>query len=450
MLVRLLCLCFVLLATAAVVADPAPAQEFSLENGLRVIVQEDHRAPVAVVQIWYQVGGSDELDGATGVSHALEHMMFKRTKHLATGEFSRRIAARGGRENAFTTADYTTYFQQWAASDVAQSFALEAERMQYLELDPAEFANELKVIREERRLRTDDDAQALALEAVQAHTWQTSPYRQPVIGWAADIEQMRLAALSRWYRRYYTPNNAVLIVVGDVVPSAIRDLAQQHFGAIPARARPAAKVRPEVAQRGLKRLTIADPKLRLPRLIMNYKVPGLTQVGHGDAAPEAWEIYALEMLAATLDGGASARFARELVRGRELALAAGASYSSISRLPDLFSFDGVPRDGVTLEQLEAAIKAQIAAIQKAPPAAAELTRIKTGVVSDNVFQQDSLFSQAMTIGALAVSGLDWRLKDRYVANIQAVTPAQVQAVARKYFKDEVATVAYLVPEKVRD
>lgn len=434
-----------MIAHGALAAAPATT-EFSFDNGLRLIVQEDHRAPVAVVQVWYRVGGADELDGATGVSHALEHMMFKRTRHLGTGEFSRRIAARGGRENAFTTTDYTTYFQQWAATEVGQSFELEAERMQNLELDPAEFANELKVIREERRLRTEDDAQAQAMETVLAYTWQTSPYRQPVIGWAADIEQLQLAELKTWYERFYTPNNALVVVVGDVEPAAVRDLAERHFGVIPARPTPARKNRPELAQSGPKRLTIRNPELRLPRVILNYKVPGLTQIGSGSPALEAWEIYALEVLAATLDGGSSARFARELVRGQELALGAGATYSSTSRLPDLFTFDAVPREGVTLERLEAGLRAQLDALKETPPTDAELARIKTAVVADNVFQQDSLFSQAMVIGSLAINGLDWRLKDRYVANIQAVTAAQVQAVARKYFTDTCATIAYLLPE----
>jgi len=221
-----------------------------------VIVQEDHRADVAVVQIWYKVGASFEQDGATGVSHALEHMMFKRTKNLASGEFSRLVAARGGRENAFTTADYTTYFQQWSADNIELSFKLEADRMQNLLLDPEEFKNELKVIHEERRLRTEDNAQSVAIETVLAHTWQTSPYRQPVIGWAADIDQMQLAELADWYHRYYTPNNAILVVVGNVQIAAIKKLAEQYFSAIPRRELPPQKVRPEVAQHGEMRLQI--------------------------------------------------------------------------------------------------------------------------------------------------------------------------------------------------
>ncbi len=426
------------------------AEEFSLHNGLRVIVQVDHRAPVVVVQVWYKVGGSYELDGATGVSHALEHMMFKRTRHLVTGEYSKRIAASGGQENAFTTADYTTYYEERAAGDVDQALALEAERMQSLELDPVEFANEIKVIREERRLRTEDNAQAMAMEAIQAHTWQTSPYRQPVIGWSADIAQMKLTELRRWYKRYYAPNNAILVVVGDVTVAAIKEMAQTHFGAMPAHKPVVLKTRPEVVQSGLKRLTITSPKLRLPRLVMNYKVPGLTQVGKADPPVAAWEIYALYVLAATLDGGASARFERELVRGQEIALGANATYTGAARLPDLFTLEGEPREGISLEQLEAALKAQLEAVQNTPPTAKELARIKTGVVADAVYQQDSLFGQAMRIGGLAVIGLDWHLEEQYVANIQAVTSAQVQAVARKYFKDDSATIAYLTPGKAHE
>ncbi len=427
------------------VASATAVHDFTLDNGLRVLVQEDHRAPVVVVQVWYKVGGSYEQDGATGVSHALEHMMFKRTKNLKTGEFSRRIAAAGGRENAFTTADFTTYFQQRSAAQVEESFALEAERMQHLVLDPAEFANELKVIHEERRLRTDEDPQALAMETVLAHTWQTSPYRQPVIGWAADIDHMQRDELLAWYARYYVPNNAFLVVVGDVDPGVIKKLADKHFGTIPARPVPPLKPRPEVAQSGVKRLVIKNPKLRIPMLVMHYKVPGYTQVGGGSPVTEAWEIYALEVLAAALDGSASARFARELVRGG-IALSAGASYSGASRLTDLFSLDGVPREGVDLAQLEAALKAQLDAIKAKPPTEDELARIKTAVVAAAVYQRDSLFSQAMLIGSLVAVGIDWHEKDAYVERIQAVTPVQVQAVARKYFSEDGLTVAYLQPE----
>ncbi len=441
-----------LLAIGAVPASPAAAaartQEYLLDNGLKLVVQEDHRAPVAVVQIWYRVGASYEQDGATGVSHALEHMMFKRTKHLASGEFSRLIAARGGRENAFTSRDYTAYFQQWSKDDVAESFRLEAERMQHLELDAQEFATEKKVIAEERRLRTDDDPQALAAEVANAVAWQTSPYRQPVIGWAADIESMQLPDLRAWYQRWYTPSNATLVVVGDVEPAAVKALAERHFGAVPKRAVEAPRPRPEVEQRGEKRVIVRNDKVRLPYLMLAYKAPTMTQVGAAgpDGKPvEAWEIYALDVLASVLDGGASARFTRELVRGRELAADIGAYYQSVSRLPELFSIDATPRDGKTLDELEAAIVDQLDAIKQTPPNEEELTRVKTQVVADTVYRQDSMFYQAMLIGTLESAGLSWRLKDDYDAGIRAVTAEQVQAVARRYLTAERATVARLLP-----
>lgn len=427
-------------------ADTPATHEFRLSNGLRVIVQEDHRAPVAVVQVWYRVGGGHEQDGQTGISHVLEHLMFKRTRHLAPGEFSREVARRGGRENAFTANDYTVYYQHWAAEHVPESFRLEAERMQFLELREDEVRNELKVIREERRLRVDDDPLASAMETILASTWQTSPYRQPVIGWAADIEQLTVPEIEAWYQRHYVPANALVVVVGDVEPVRLRTLAEETFGKIPARAAPAPRRRPEVAQRGLKRLRIADPRLRVPMLMINYKVPGLTQVGNGRDAPEAWEIHALEVLSALLDGGASARFPRELVRGENgIALSASISCSVVSRLPDLCSLQGVPRQGVSLKRFEAALLAHIARLQKTPPAVDELQRIKTGVIAEQVYQRDSPFGEAMVIGALAAVGLDWRLKDHYVEAIEAVTPEQVSEVARRYLRADRATIAWLEP-----
>ena len=422
--------------------------EYLLSNGLKLVVQEDHRAPVAVVQVWYKVGGSYEQDGATGTSHALEHLMFKRTTTLGSGEFSKIVAARGGQENAFTSADYTAYFQQWSAENVGLSFKLEADRMQHLVLDAEEFNNERKVIREERRMRTDDDPQALAAEALTATIWQTSPYRQPVIGWAADIENMQLPDLRRWYERWYTPNNATVVVVGDVDPRAVLALAKQHFGPLPSRPIVPLMPRPEVPQHGEKRLTLYDEKVREPLLMLAFKAPVMSMVGAAgvDGKPiEAWEIYALDVLAGVLDGGASARFSSKLVRGQELAVAASASYSAAARLEDLFSIDAMPRAGTTLKQLERAIDVELALLKASPPLAEELERVKNQVRAGTVYQQDSMFYQAMIIGTLESVGLSWKLKDQYDAGILAVTPAQVQAVARKYLVRQRASVAWLMP-----
>jgi len=433
---RFFAACLMLVALPVVATTNARTHEFSLDNGLELIVQEDHRAPVAVVQVWYRVGSAHEHDGITGVSHALEHMMFKETKNLANGEFSELVAARGGRENAFTSTDYTAYFQQWSADNVEESFRLEAERMQNLVISEEEFAKEINVVLEERRLRTDDNPQALASEAAR---------RQPVIGWEADIQQMTAADLRAWYERWYGPNNAIVVVVGDVDPQAVLALARKHFGAIPARAIEPPRARPEVPQRGTKRIAFSSDKARVPYLVMGFKAPVLLQAVNGDGV-EDWEIYALEVLAETLDGDDSARLQQNLVRGRELASHIDAGFSPTSMLPTLFYFSAVPRDGVSLADLETAVLGEIDALQSHPPTPAELERIKAQVVSANVFELDSMQHQAIVIGSLAAVGLDWRLKDSYVDKIKAVTAEQVRAVAAKYFKSETLTVAHLLPE----
>jgi len=267
-----------------------------------------------------------------------------------------------------------------------------------------------------------------------------------VIGWAADIEQLTVPEISTWYERYYAPGNAIVVVVGDVKVEALRTLAADTFGKIPARATPQPRRRPEVPQLGQKRLEIRDPRLRVPMLMINYKIPGLNSVGQGKHAPQAWEIHALEVLAALLDGGASARFPRELVRGEKgIALSASASCSVVSRLPDLFSLQGVPKPGISLARLEAALLEQLQKIRDTPPTEIELSRIKTAVIAEQVYQRDSPFGEAMSIGALAAVGLDWRLKDRYVEAVRAVTAEQVQQVARRYLREETSTVAWLNP-----
>ncbi len=443
-------LCIVITVGCFVFGIPAAAEnrthEYKLDNGLELIVQEDHRAPVAVVQVWYRVGSSYEHDGITGVSHALEHMMFKRTKELETGEFSKIVAERGGRENAFTSSDYTAYFQQWSAENVELSFELEAERMHNLVIEDDEFTKEINVVLEERRLRTDDNPQSLAQETSRAAAFQTSPYRYPVIGWAADIKNMTAVDLRSWYDRWYGPNNAIVVVVGDVDPDTVHALAKKHFGPLANRDIPPPKPRPEVPQRGIKRVKFASAKAKVPYLVMGFKVPVLLQaIAREDV--EEWEIYALDVLAETLDGDNSARFNRNLVRGREIATQISAGFSSAARLTSLFFCSAVPREGTSLAELEEAILDEIEALKTDPPSAEELERIKTQVVADTVFERDSMQHQAMIIGSLRAVGLDWRLKDTYVDAIKAVTREQVREVAEKYLKRGVLTVANLVPEE---
>lgn len=277
-------------------AAVANVHEYRLDNGLKVIVKEDRRAPIAVSQVWYKVGASYEPGGVTGVSHVLEHMMFKGTDSLAAGEYSRIIAANGGQENAFTSRDYTAYHQTLSADRLEVAFKLEADRMRNLTLSAEEFAKEIEVVKEERRLRTEDKPASLTYEQLSAVAYRSLPYANPVIGWMADLENMTVEDLASWYRLWYAPNNAILVVVGDVQAEQVLALAKRYFGPIEAETIPLQKARSEPRQRGVTRVTVRAPA-REPYLIFGFKTP---VVGSSD---EDWEPYALEILASVLDGG---------------------------------------------------------------------------------------------------------------------------------------------------
>ncbi len=423
----------------AAAGDAGPVHERTLANGLKVIVKEDHRAPVVVSQVWYKVGASYEHDGITGISHVLEHMMFKGTPKHPAGEFSRIIADNGGRENAFTAYDYTAYFQQLEKSRLPISFELESDRMRNLSLPPQEFAKELKVVMEERHLRTDDNPQALTYEQFNAAAFQLSPYHNPVIGWMDDLKYITVDDLRKWYQTWYAPNNATLVVVGDVLPQQVFEEAEQWFGPLKPSVITPPKPRIEPEQIGERRIVVKAPA-ELPYLVMGYKVPVLK------TAKESWKPYALEVLAAVLDGGDSARFARELVRGQQIAAGVSAGYDLTARLDDVFSFSGTPARGHTVKELEQAIHAQIERLKREPVSAAELARIKAQVTAAKVYEQDSVFYQAMQIGMAETVGLGWRVIDEYPQHIAAVTPEQVMAVAREYFTDDHLTVAVLDPQ----
>jgi len=422
----------------------AVTSEFSLNNGLRIIVREDHRAPVVVSQIWYKAGGSYEHAGITGISHALEHMMFKGTKAHPAGEFSRIISDNGGNENAFTGNDYTAYFQTLEKSRLPISFELEADRMQHLSLEPKDFAKEIEVVKEERRLRTEDSPQAYLNEVAMATSFQTSPYRYPIIGWMSDLRKMSAGELKSWYRKWYEPNNATLVVAGDVDPQAVYQLAQKYFGPVPRGTVPEVESIPEVTQHGIKRVTVKRPA-EVPSLLMGYKVPVLiTAMQHQDQTQE-WEPYALDVLVGVLDGGDSARFNSRLVRGQEVAAGIGVGYSMTDRLDSLFTIDATPAQGKSVADLEQAIRKELEQLKSEPVEEKELERVKAQVVSQDVYQRDSIFYQAMIIGILETVGLPWRLSDEYVKRIQAITADQVRAVAEKYLVDDSLTVAELVP-----
>lgn len=427
------------LTTTTVHAQPAPVHEYKLDNGMQILIKVDRRAPVVVSQVWYKVGSSYEYSGITGVSHVLEHMMFKGTSTLGPNEFSRIISANGGRENAFTSRDYTAYYQQLEKSRLEISFKLESDRMRNLKLDPAEFAKEINVVMEERRLRTEDDPGSITAEQFNAVAYLNSPYRNPVIGWMNDLQNMTVSDLDEWYERWYAPNNATLVVVGDVDPDATFELAKQYFGPLKPSDIPVTKPRQEVEQRGTRRITVKAPA-ELPVLIMGFPAPGVRN------ATEAWEAYALEVLSYVLDGGDSARFSTELIRGSQVAVGVSTGYNLYSRHDDLFSFSGTPSPDRTVADLESAILEQIQRIQETPPTAQEMDRVKAQIVAADVYQRDSVFYQAQQLGSLVSSGLDWRLHNEYVDRIRAVTAEQVQAVARKYLVTDRMTVAQLDPQ----
>ena len=412
--------------------------EYLLDNGMKVLVKTDHRAPVVVSQVWYKVGSSYEWSGVTGASHVLEHMMFKGTQKHAAGEFSRIIAEQGGRENAFTSRDYTAYFQTLEKSRLPVSMEMEADRMHNLVMQEEEFAKEVKVVMEERRTRTDDKPRSLTYEQFYATAFNHSGYHHPIIGWMNDLESLEIDDLKTWYQQYYAPNNAILVVVGDVEPDEVYAMAKRYYGVIPKGKTAILKPRTEAKQRGQRRIEVAAPA-KLPYLLMGYKVPVLATV------EDEKEVYALDVLAGVLDGGDSARFSRDLIRGRQLAASAGASYGMHARTDDLFILQGIPANGHTMQEIEAALREHIEKLKTELIDEKELKRIKAQVIASEVYEKDSLFYQGMSMGILETVGLGWQRQDEYVEKIKAVTAEQVQAVAIKYLIDEHLTVATLKP-----
>ncbi|KTD60000.1 M16 family metallopeptidase [Legionella shakespearei] len=413
-------------------------QEYTLNNGLKVLVKEDHRAPIAVSMIWYNIGSADEPVGITGVSHAIEHMMFKGTKKFPLGVFSKTIAAQGGQENAFTNNDYTAYFEKIDASRLATSFELEADRMNNLLLDADEFAKEIKVIQEERRLRTDDNPQALAFERFLATAHLTAPYNHPVIGWMNDLQQMKVEDLKTWYQSYYAPNNATLVVVGDVNPEKVHALAEQYFGAIPGKAVVSRKPQQEPPALGKKSIVVEAPA-KLPMLMIGYTVPGVK------TAKNAWEPYALELIAGILDAGESSRFAKNLIRGSHVATGADVHYNLYARYQTQFIVYGAPSKNVSMPALQKSLLAELDALKAKPVEAQELQRVKNQIIAQKTFEKDSIFGQAMELGLLETVGIGWKNIDNYPQAINSITPEQIQQTAQRYFQDKNRTEAELKP-----
>ncbi len=437
-----------LLLVVPVLFGSIPAQaaqpitnEFKLDNGLKIIVREDHRAPVVVVQVWYLTGGMDEFNGTSGVAHVLEHMMFKGTNDVPPGQFSKTISANAGKDNAFTNRDYTTYFEQLRSDKLELALKLEADRMVNLNITDEEFAKEIRVVMEERRLRTEDKAHSIVYEQLLANVYNAHPYGRPVIGFMNDLENMKAADARAWYKTWYAPNNATLVIAGDVDSSEVLKLAQQYFGPLKAQTLPERKPQTEPEQLGIKRI-IVKAAAQLPYLAMAYHAPVLR-----DAAKD-WEPYALQILVGILDGNESARLNKQLVRDSRIASHAGAGYDAIERGPGMLLIDGTPSDGKTVAELETALREQFDKIKSEGVTQEELQRVKSQIIAGQVFGLDSMFGQAMQIGRTENAGFSWRDLEVMLEKLKAVTADQVKQVAEKYIQDDHLTVAVLDPQPV--
>jgi len=433
-------------AQTALAQSSGGVQQFKLANGLTVIIKPDHRAPTAVHMVWHRVGAMDEVDGTSGVAHVLEHMMFKGTRTLKPGEFSKRVAALGGRENAFTGQDYTGYFQIIPSNRLEDVMKLEADRFANNRWSDEEFRKELEVVKEERRLRTEDNPRALLYEALNATTFVASPYRRPIVGWMNDLDAMTPQDARDFYKRWYTPANAALVVVGDVNPQRVKQLAERYYGPIPARSVPARKPREEPVQTGLRRLEVKAPAEQA-YVALAFKVPTLTNLLEPTAQDQ--DALALTVLAAVLDGYSGARLDRALTQGADrLADQAGASNGLTGRGPQLFMLDGVPAKGKNSSELETALRQQVQKVAQEGVADSELNRVKTQWVASEVYKLDSMMAQVMEMGAYWTEGLPVDSGTLLIKRLREVTPEQVRSVAQRYFGDDQLTVAHLVPQPV--
>jgi zinc protease len=419
-------------------SPPAQArtiQTHTLENGLKVILVEEHKAPVVTIQIWYRAGSRNEVTGKTGLAHLTEHMMFKGTPKYGKGEFSRMIAKVGGTENAFTSKDYTAYFENLSADQIGLAFNLESDRMTNLLLDTKEFQLEREVVKEERRLRTDDDPQSLVVEYLYAMAFLVHPYHAPTLGWMTDLNSIERNDVTAFYKRYYSTNNAILVIVGDIIPEKLLPKIQQTFGRVP-KGFPVPLfhiVEPE--QNGERRFVIKK-EAQLPFVFAGYPVPNFS---HPDN-------YALGVLANILFSGKSSRLYRSLVYEQKLALDVGGEYPNLSANADLFYLYGIPQPGKNAEELEKALYAEIQKVTSEPISDPELQKAKNQIEAGFIMGQDSNFFQAMQIGSAEAVGAGYDYQESYVENIRKVTKEDVMRVAKTYLIGNHRTVGILIPQ----
>ena len=417
-------------------------ERYTLSNGMTLIVKPDRRAPTAVHMLWVRVGSMDEVDGTSGVAHVLEHMLFKGTRELGPGEFSRRVAALGGRDNAFTARDFTGYHQQIPASRLEDVMRLEADRFANNQWPDEEFRRELEVVKEERRLRTEDSPRARLYETLYATAFVASPYRRPIIGWMNDLDAMKPDDARAFYRRWYTPANAAVVVAGDVDPARVLQMAERHYGRIAAGPVPERKPQEEPPQSGIRRIEVKAPADQSFVALM-FKVPRLASF---EPSPANDDALALSVLASVLDGYAGARLDRALTQGPDrVADSVDASNGLWGRGPQVFTLSGIPAPGKTPQQVEAALRAEVARIAREGIQESELQRVKTRWIASEVYKLDSVFNQARELGAYWAYGFDMDASEQLIRRLRTITAAQVQSVAARYFGDDQLTVGVLRP-----
>ena len=432
-----LCLGLVAGASAQTVALSGPqiaVTEATLENGLRVLVQDDPRNPIVAVQVFYRVGSRNERPGATGLAHFLEHMMFKGTPTYGRGQISRLIEENGGRENAYTTKDLTSYYTNIAADKLDLVLRIEADRMRHLLLDAAEIDSERKVVMEERRMRSEDDPDGLVSEAMSSLAFVAHPYRWPIIGWMSDIARINRAELRAFYDTYYLPNNAIVVIAGDVRAPAALAMVRRHFAGVPRGPAPPPVTAVEPPAIDERRLVVRREQAQLPVVNIAWHVPNHT-------SPDA---PALELLSTLLSSGRASRLYQKLVYEKRMVLGAGGDYSYFSLDPSLFWFYAAPLPGQAPEAVEQALLAEIERLKQEVVPEEELARARNQIEASFVWEQDSVFSRASALGRFEMLG-SWRLFDDYLPRLRAVTAADLQRVARTYFALDRKNVSILLP-----
>lgn len=418
----------------------ANIHHFQLKNGLNLYVKVDDRAPVVISQVWYKVGGSYEHNGITGISHVLEHLMFRGTKNHPSGYFSKTIAKLGGIQNASTTADYTNYYQVVPARYLSTCFRLEADRMQNLLLTATHFAEELKIVNTEKRLRLDNSPIAQLFVRLNATAFISNPYHHPVIGWQSDLDHMTLNDVETWYHRFYHPNNADIVVVGDVKPNNVLQLAQKYFGNIPFKKIDEPKPRTTQKLLGKRSITLHIPA-KLPIEALAYNVPTY------HSAQKVWQPYALAVLSQLLGGSSSAILNDSLVRKQKLATTIETFYDPYQLHSSTFVIIGSPTTHTSLRRLKQAIKQQLQKIKRTPITPAQLELVKMQIKAAKIYDLDSLTAQANAIGSLVSRNIPWQEYSNFFTQVDSITAKQIQDVAKTFLVNNRLTVAKLIPQQ---